>query len=91
MQLEVSPPVADGQVGACGFGLGRVKGRLEAGEPGVVPQHGGGVNHGAGEIEIHIAAQVHVLALVRRLHFPALLPVWKGEGRGLANAYGSQC
>lgn len=71
VQLEVSGPVSQGKVVLGQFGLGRVKSHLVAGQPALVAQHGGGVDDGT--LEVDVAAQVHVVALVARLQLPTLL------------------
>lgn len=75
MQLEVPGPVAQGKVVLVQFGLGRVEGHLVASQPALVAQHGSGVDDGT--LEVHVTAQVHVVALVARLQLAALLTkVW---------------
>lgn len=71
MQLEVPGPVAQGEVVLGQFGLGRVEGHLVASQPALVAQHSGGVDDGT--LEVHVTAQVHVVALVARLQLAALL------------------
>ena len=71
MQLEVSGPVAQGEVVLSQLGLGRVEGHLVACQPALVAQHGGGMDDGT--LEIDVAAQVHVVPLVACLQLPALL------------------
>lgn len=72
MQLEVAGSVSQSEVVLGQLGLGRVKGHLVAGQPSLVTQHGRGQDDGA--LKVHVAAQVHVVALVARLQFPAFLP-----------------
>lgn len=72
VQLEVSSLVSKGKVVLGQFGLGRVKGHLVAGQPALVAQHCSSMDDGA--LEVHITAQVHVVALVARLQLSTLLP-----------------
>lgn len=75
MQLEVPGPVAQGEVVLGQFGLGRVEGHLVASQPALVAQHSSSVDDGT--LEVHVTAQVHVVALVARLQLAALLTkIW---------------
>ncbi len=71
VKLEVSGPVAEGEVVLGQFGLGRVKSHLVAGQPALVAQHSSGVDDGT--LEVDVTAQVHIVALVAGLQLPALL------------------
>lgn len=75
MQLEVSGLVANGKVVLGHLGLGGVEGHLVAGEPALVADDGRAVDGGAGKVEVHVAAQVDVFALVGGLDLAALLAV----------------
>lgn len=72
VQLEVAGPVAQSKVVLGQLGLGGVEGHLVSGQPALVAQHGGGEDDGA--LEVDVAAQVHVVALVARLQLPTFLP-----------------
>ena len=79
MQLEVSGPVSQSEVVLGQFGLGRVEGHLVAGQPALVAQHGRSVDDGT--LEVHVAAQVDVVALVARLQLAALLTNKKNKDK----------
>lgn len=83
MQLEVSSLVADSEVVLGHLGFGCVEGHLVASQPALIANNSGTVNGRAGKVEVHIAAKVHIFALVGCLDFATLLAVHKGESTGL--------
>ena len=57
VQDEVLGGVADAEVVLGQLGLGGIEGHLVAGEPALVADHGGGVDHRSTEVEIDVARQ----------------------------------
>lgn len=78
MKLEIASLVPKSKVVLDQFGLGGVKRHLVTGQPACVAQNSGGMHDRA--LEVHVAGQVDVVALVAGLQLATLLAMMKIRG-----------